>query len=362
MRTNRNILFTPLGWGLGHASRIIPIIQLLHSQNHTIYVAGNTQSLSLITKECPYVIAIRLRTFSVRFAKGDKQLFPLLTIAIKIPLYNFYERIWLRKAIKRLRIDLVISDNRYGMRSSRVKCVIITHQLKPKIPSPFQFTEPFVSKLIYRWLSHFDEVWIPDNIDKNRLSGELTENKTLSNIRYIGPLSRFYNLPDITPCNDYELVCIVSGPEPHRTILADEAERLIRRINTNGIIIEGKPEINYSYRQTGKIVRVSHVPGMHLAELVAGCKYLIVRGGYSTIMDLWALGYSGAIVPTPGQTEQEYLGKYLDERGYFRCIAQSELSSATPGMLTKRKHTTNETAKKLLRETVFDLLKTAKPQ
>ena len=42
-------------------------------------------------------------------------------------------------------------------------------------------------------------------------------------------------------------------------------------------------------------------------------------------MELISLGCSAMLIPTPGQTEQEYLARHLAAKGWFLTIAQRQI-------------------------------------
>ena len=64
------------------------------------------------------------------------------------------------------------------------------------------------------------------------------------------------------------------------------------------------------------------------AEMMNRAKLVVCRSGYTTVMELAELGKKALMIPTPGQTEQEYLGRYYAERGYYHCVSQYELDLA----------------------------------
>jgi UDP-N-acetylglucosamine:LPS N-acetylglucosamine transferase len=44
------------------------------------------------------------------------------------------------------------------------------------------------------------------------------------------------------------------------------------------------------------------------------------------VMDLVALQKKSILIPTPGQTEQEYLAKYLGQKQIAYCVSQKEFA------------------------------------
>ena len=206
--------------------------------------------------------------------------------------------------------DQVISDNRFGMWNKKVHSIYITHQLMVKIPQGFKLFEPLVWLMHRCIINRYNECWIPDNQENGGLSGDLAHKFPLPrNAKFIGILSRFKNIKEIQPNTNFEVVAVLSGVEPQRTLLEKE---IIKRFNTakhQTLIVLGQPREVKKEIKIGNITFVSHLSRMEMAEVLVGSKHIISRSGYSTIMDLATLDclQKAELIPTPGQTEQEYL-------------------------------------------------------
>lgn len=320
-----NILVCPLGWGLGHASRDIPIIERLQCEGHRVIVAGDILQLEIIRQRFPSIETILFPSIKVLFAPRANQFLPLLWLALRLPFFNLREHFKLKTLISLHKVDVVISDNRYGLWSKSVKTVIITHQLNVIPPFPFKWAIPITRFITKKWISRFDQVWIPDFKGDNSIAGILSKPNGITNLRYIGLLSRFNNISIDAQISGFEMVVVASGPDPQRRIFIDISAKLAQKWKLNCLIIEGNPFNGVIPRNVNGVWRVGHLPDLQFALAIKNTKYLIVRGGYSTVMDLFAMGVRGLLVPTPGQTEQEYLAKYLSEKGYFRYSIQSNL-------------------------------------
>jgi len=130
------------------------------------------------------------------------------------------------------------------------------------------------------------------------------------NAKFIGPLSRFQGV-QINPDNQFEVIGIVSGLEPQRSIFENYLIDRFKAENFKSLIICGQPQNEIVEREVGNTKIISHLPDQALAGILKGTKRIIARSGYSTIMDLKALDCleKTEFIPTPGQTEQEYLFK-----------------------------------------------------
>jgi len=238
------------------------------------------------------------------------------------------EHAWLDKVIDQEKITHVISDNRYGLYSKKSRCTFITHQLFIQAPPFFQrILKSFVKKFV----SKFDECLVPDFEGKQNLSGKLSHGRLfLRNVRYIGPLSRFekHTAKATHEDFDYEYFAVISGIETQRTVFQQKITALLLATGKPALITCGQPQ--QTTDKTQKKVRiVSHMDDEALAKAIHRSRYIICRSGYSTIQDLYALGKKAILVPTPGQTEQEYLAMHLCAEWDFRQILQKDLGSAT---------------------------------
>lgn len=213
--------------------------------------------------------------------------------------------------VKKYEASLIISDNRYGFYSRKAKSIIITHQVYIR----GGIFSPLVHKITARYLSAFDEIWVPDFEQSPGLSGDLSHREKSDQLKFIGPLTRF--APSQKVARRYDYAVVLSGPEPQRTILESMIVEQSKSLNKKGILIQGKPGANTFFNHENLEVH-SHLNDETLQDIINGSEILISRPGYSTIMDLVMMHASPVFVPTPGQTEQEYLAWLHSKDG--RCI------------------------------------------
>lgn len=324
----KKVLICPLGWGLGHASRVIPIIDSFLKSGHEVIVAGDDLQLALLSKRFEGIRTINFPSFEVRFSKRKSQLLPLIWIAIRLPYHIIKEHFVLNRLIKQHEIDIVISDNRYGLWNKNVKTIFITHQLKVFFPKPFQFLEPVGERFIRYLAEKYDSCWISDISGLDNLAGELSHPRKLpSNGKYVGLLSRFTGIEINQNGRNWDLVGVVSGPSPHREMFIEEIEKLSLKHNLKTLIIKGKPDERAEIIEKNGIWYASHLNDSTFAMVLLSSKYLIFRAGYCSLMDLVVLGIRCMIVPTPGQTEQIYVAEYLSNKGLFKTCKQSEIEN-----------------------------------
>lgn len=320
------ILVAPLDWGLGHSTRCIPIIHELLRQGCEIWLAGEGAQEILLKKEFPGVSFVPLRGYRIRYAKSALGLLKNMFLQIhKILKIAKYENAWLKKKMEEYGFDAVISDNRYGLYHPEVHCVFITHQLTIKSPLG-KWTERLLQKRNYRYINRFNECWVPDAERKNNLAGSLSHpvKKPAVPVYYIGPLSRF-ELKNIPEQKDH-LLFILSGPEPQRSILENKIINEIAGYNGWITVVRGLPGKERLIPSGNMIKFYNHLSAEELNKEMMKAEYIIARSGYSTIMDIVALQKKSILIPTPGQTEQEYLAGYLLQKKIAFTVSQKRFS------------------------------------
>lgn len=327
MKAKKNVLIAPLDWGLGHATRCIPVINQFLKQGVNVCIAGNGKSLKLLQKEFPQLQFFNLSGYNIRYASDGSMVLSMLKQIPKILSGIATEKIQLRKIVKENNIDIVVSDNRYGAYSHKTKSIFITHQLNIQVPEGLQFLKPAINKLNAYFISKFDECWVPDVENGFKLSGELSESKNSSIPVYsIGPLSRFAYIKKEKQDYTYPIIAIISGPEPQRSIFEGKVIEQLFDIHTAALIIRGKPDDSQELKSRGMIDFKNHAGADEIFSLINEQTVFISRAGYSTIMDLAVLGNRAILIPTPGQTEQEYLSSYFSAKEIFFCQSQKQLN------------------------------------
>lgn len=315
------ILVAPLDWGLGHATRCVPIIRELLAQNCAVLLAGEGKVKALLQQEFPQLPFVDLPGYRIEYASTGWGLaakivaqIPKLLSAIK------EEHAWLEKVVEEEKIEVVISDNRYGLYSKKVRSVFLTHQLC--IKAPVKIAEDFLQNLNYRYINQFDECWVPDEEGKNSLAGALSHPAKIPSIptRYVGVLSRFNS--DKGETDSGHLLILLSGPEPQRTLLEDQLLEELNDYTKPVVFVRGLPDTNEVLEANDNVTVFPHLPAAELEKRMNAATLVISRCGYSTVMDLAVLRKKSILIPTPGQTEQEYLAKHLMQMNFAFCAEQ----------------------------------------
>jgi uncharacterized protein (TIGR00661 family) len=320
------VFISPLNWGMGHASRIIPVVDYFHTMGYEIILGGSGKSGTLLQSAFPFLPFITLPSFEITYSK--KEVLFGFSVIRKMPAFLktcFMEHRVLNQLISELQIDVVISDNRYGLFSAKAHCIIITHQISPVLPFLWRWAELPIFFMLKFMIRRFNECWVPDFKDREiNLTGRLSHKFPLpANTRFIGPISRFSKLSDQVEFEKqtYDMVVVLSGPPPHSEIFADIILRQSLKSRKKILIISGFQDIA-AFKYHSNVTVVKHLETTEFRKALLSAKMVICRAGYSAIMDLIALKRTGYIIPTPGQSEQQYLAKHLKNNPLFRCISQ----------------------------------------
>lgn len=317
------ILVAPLDWGLGHATRCIPIIRALLNNSHKVVIAAEGAQLILLKQEFPKVKFVELRGYRVKYSKSD-YFFSLKLIA-QIPsiikTINA-ENKWLKQIIHDEKIDLVIADNRYGLYHKTIPSIFITHQLT--IKAPFKWLEQMIQSINYKFINRFKGCWVPDIDGTPNVGGILSHPSKMptTQVQYINLLSRFEIKSNELK---YDLCILLSGPEPQRSVLEEKILQSISTINTTILLVRGKPESNQLITLPSNVTVVNHLSTHLLGEAIQQSEFILSRSGYTTIMELLALKKKMILIPTPSQTEQEYLANNLMKQQLAITASQDDV-------------------------------------
>ncbi len=317
--SSKTILIAPLNWGLGHATRCIPIIKALQENDFVPIIASDGIALELLRKEFPYLQTLELPSYQIEYAKNGKNFkWKLLRNFPKMINSILKEKKMVQEWIQKYAIDGIISDNRLGVFSKKVPSVFITHQLNVMSGSTTWIT----SKLHQHIIKKYTECWVPDFEGRRNLSGDLGHlKKSKLKLRYIGPLSRMQKreVPKL-----YDLMIILSGPEPQRGLLEEKLKKEVLNYKGKVVFIKGIVEKEQKKEQIDHVSFYNFMNTQQLEQTFNESDVILCRSGYTTIMDLVQLEKKAFFIPTPGQYEQEYLAKKMKMDGWITYKTQTK--------------------------------------
>jgi len=336
-----------LDWGIGHATRCIPLIHRLQEAGLEVVIAAGGRPLDVLRREFPDLITVEFPGTRVRYPAGGSMVFAMLRMTPRMLMGIRLEHRKLREIAAAYRAGLIISDNRYGCWHPDIPSVFITHQLEIRVPARLKMLSGLLRAISRHYIKKYRECWIPDFELHRGLAGDLSHPAKLPHHAYfIGILSRFAGRRDPyreAPRPGFDILVMLSGPEPQRTILEEKILHQIVSIDMQVAMVRGMPESDEAYVLDGRIHVFSHLDGEKMEELINRSALVICRSGYSSIMDIVTLGKAAILIPTPGQTEQEYLARYLMEKKIYFSIDQEnfdllyalEMSKNFPGMVMR---------------------------
>jgi uncharacterized protein (TIGR00661 family) len=321
-----NIVYGLCSWGLGHATRSLPVIRKLIDENNKLTIISNGRSLDLLKKELgneikyydipdyPVLVSENTRQFMVK----SLVYWPAFIKRMESGLQR------LKKILEKNKYDRIISDARYDMYDKKIPSFFISHQMRIMNPLRLKRFESGSEIFNLFFFKRFSGVIIPDFKDDN-LSGDLSHNlKRIDEdkLHYIGALSDFKKKKIK---KDIDFLISISGPEPQRTLLETKLLSQVDDLKGKIVVTLGKTEIK-NKKNMKNIITYSFLNKKKREDLLNRSKLVISRSGYSTIMDLAVVGTKALMTPTPGQIEQEYLGNFHNSKKTFYCVNQERLN------------------------------------
>ena len=318
-KTSAHILVSPLDWGLGHTTRCVPIISHLLNSGCRVTFAGNNWQRAYIAHTFRAIPMLHLNGYDVRYSKTGKAfMFALLRQLPGIVNSIRHEHQWLKEMHALHHFDGVISDNRYGLYHQQVPSVIMTHQLMVQSGMGNK-VDNLLMRIHYKRLALFSNCWVVDVANEPNLSGKLGHpGKLPQDTRYIGLLSQ---LQPVATDGEHLLI-LLSGPEPQRTILSNLLWQQAIAIQRKIVFVEGNSDVPSRQNIPSHISYYRRLAKEQLQPLFQNANLVLCRSGYSSLMDLVAMNKKAILIPTPGQTEQEYLGRYLHNEGIYYSTPQ----------------------------------------
>ncbi len=330
------VLVAPLDWGLGHATRCVPVVREFLNQGAEVELAVVRSNAGLLRGIFPELRQRLVPSYNIVYPKhGYNMGLWLVKNGAHLRTVMNYEHRIAEEMVKRFHYDVLVSDNRFGFYSRNAKSIYMTHQRRIAFPRVLSAFEPLGMLWHASVMKRFDEVWVPDLPEFPGYAGALSHvAKAPVPVKYVGALSRFSGMDAEAPASlngrgPYCFVAVVSGVEPARTRFENLLRETLVKIPGRHAIILGKPSLGVKSSNERNLDLFTHLPDDQFASVVRSAQWVISRGGYSTVMDMAVLGARCVFVPTPGQYEQVILGRDLAREGYAATIDESKFSTET---------------------------------
>lgn len=334
-KTHR-ILVSPLEWGLGHATRLTRMIRILQEHHFEVILAADGLPFNFLSEQFPDLILERLPMKQIRYSKGSQGFFIRLLLQLPGLFFSIKNsRKRLQELVDQYQPDFILSDNRYGFRHPDVPSVFVTHQLRPMPPKAFRFFQSAFGRFHLWMLRGYDFIWVSDFDGEDNVAGALSRIPWKNNkIRYIGPLSWLSDCDPVPPKAERapDLLFLLSGPEPQRELLEQHIIQHFQGFSKPMVLLQGLPQekgLPHQEKDVGGIRILNHLPGNQILWYLQNAKKIVCRAGVVTVFDLVVLGIPAILIPSPGQTEQEYVAHRLHQKGYFQEVPQSEFTTTS---------------------------------
>ena len=320
-----NVIYGVCSWGLGHATRSLPVLRKLLDEGNNVTVIGHDRSLKLLQNELGKNVEYHdIPDYPMLLSENTRQFLAKSTVYWPIFIKKIESGLQqLSKLVSKKPYDIIISDARYDMYSKKIPSFFISHQMRIMNPLRIKMFESGSELFNLFFFKRFSGVMVPDYKDDD-ISGDLSHNlKRIDEdkLHYIGVLSDFQKKK---VKKDIDYFISISGPEPQRSMLEKKLLSQVQQLEGNIVITLGKSE-KISQTKTRGITMYSFLTKEKREELLNRAKMVISRSGYSTILDLAVIGTKALMTPTPGQIEQEYLAEYHNKKGTFYSVNQNDI-------------------------------------
>jgi UDP-N-acetylglucosamine transferase subunit ALG13 len=321
---HKTIFISPLDWGLGHATRCVPLIRRLMTDN-TVILGVTPGTSPVLKEEFPELKTLSIEAYNIRYSKSLPLLLKLFSDAPRIATVIKKEQEQLKAIVNEHAVDLIISDNRLGLYHEHVESIYMTHQLSIKAG----IWSAAANRIHRRYMQKFSKVWVPDVEDRGlSLAGELSENPGLDHVEYIGPLSRLD--AQIIKSDHIDYLVLLSGVEPQRSLLEEALCRAFGHTTKKVTFVRGtttSPATSFPKNMT--VINLAQAA--QLSQLIRNAETIVCRSGYSSLMDLHHFQKKQMVlIPTPGQTEQEYLATHWSKHFHATAIEQARIGNWKP--------------------------------
>lgn len=321
-----NILFGVQDWGLGHATRDLILLRALVSAGHRVTIISNGRALQMLRQElngrCDY---IRFKDLPKPLSRRALWFHIKMSLALPLVFHTYRrERQLVQRLCRSRNIDCIVSDTRYGLCSDEIPSFHLVHSMRQIVPGRPRILERLVEIGQRHLLRKGRKILVPDQL-QNGLAGDLCHRLDCDwggRLAYIGILSSLTCAPAET---DIDVFVSVSGAEPQRSIFERLVLDQIGKVKGRVVVTLGRPEAAAVVSQNGRLRVYGYLNREKQQEMMNRARLVVTRSGYTTLMELAELGKKALLVPTVGQSEQEYLAEYHERLGHWHGVRQSDM-------------------------------------
>ena len=331
---DKTILVAPLPWGLGHVSRLVPLLNQFVRNSNKVYVYAPPHLLEWLSTQVKGFIPIEENSYEFTYGISFN-LWKAFILPYWVILHYFQDKKKVNKLVNSLHPDLIISDHRYGFYHANLPSYFLTHQVMPALPSWAKLFKPLIQNILKKIYKKYTALWILDYETMPGLAGELSHPHFLNDFPHIflGPQSRFTT--SSSPCKkENQLTWILSGPTRHRKKML---QKIIKTFSSIQLSVHVFGFISPKIKHIPPHIHLHDANSQELEKLIKKSKWIISHCGYSTLMDLHILREKAWLFPTPGQPEQSLL-LHLHRNNHYCFKNFKELMRALQDDIKKTLH------------------------
>jgi hypothetical protein len=321
-------LFAISSLGLGHATRTLAVIREYLRRGYALTVVSSGNALAFLRMELAGEHAVEFQEMAdyppLERGTGWRLYWYLLVDLLMTWRIIRHEY----RSVQAMAADyeFIFSDGRYGFHSPWTPSFILSHQIAFIPPKGLREASWLTENVNIAALRKFDCLFIPDYPWPSlNLAGHLAHSPNLHRCRhrYIGILSSYLRL-DLA--RDIDYLFVISGYllEHKESFVRDLLEQAAslpgRKVFVLGVT-ESDDDLYRRFRREDLEIHPM-ASGTLRQELFNRARVIVSRAGYSTVMDLVEHGKLALLIPTPNQTEQEYLAYHLSSQHYFAVRSQ----------------------------------------
>ncbi len=319
------VFYSVLNMGLGHAARSLPIIREFINRDWQILIGSSGRALAFLQRELPELQFARLPDYGIRYSRNG-WLLPKLAAQLPVVLSRIWQEnksCW--QIVHAFSPDLILSDHCYGINNPGIPSFFLSHQINFAMPKGFDFVQPLPAQFNFHFHKHFKAVFIPDSADTDGglLSGNLSRTPAIpGKYHHCGILS---SVERQSLTEDLDVFITISGPEPQRSILEDLVLDQVHKLAGKIVVAMGKSESAAPVYESNRLQIYPYLTREQMTRCYNRARLVVTRPGYTSLMELAELGKKALLIPTPGQTEQLYLARRLEQKGWFYSVPQQRL-------------------------------------
>ncbi|MEK6968538.1 MAG: glycosyltransferase [Nanoarchaeota archaeon] len=318
-----HFVFVISNYGLGHATRMLPVIMKLIEQGEKVTIVAKGNSLLMLKNELGDASNYELMQYEVPLKFSDKgfSMFETLKAGPSFISLISSQKKWLENFSAKEKIDRVIADGEIGYHLKNKKSFFVNNQLRLL---PGSLLGDGTELLTDVFSKGFEKVIVPD--DENGTLGGLLTSKTRfydkKRLAYVGILSSIRK-KNVVRNVDYFIS--ISGPGISKEVFTRQVMEQLHLLKGKVVVALGRPDLK-EIASKGNAKIYPYLNRKQQESFLNKAKLVISRSGYTTMMELAEIDKKAFFIPTLNHPEQEYLAKFQKNSGRFHYSKQDSFN------------------------------------